>query len=359
MSVEPDTSEPRGASAPVRVRAARSRADARLSGAIADYFLADSDRLDDRTRAMIARLLNALIEGLAFDIRRHAARLLATRGAPALGEAVLKARGDIAQRLTRAGLLRDRALMDELIARVRQDLLGDALPSAVGGPDEASLLVRLIEGPDTIVAATASALLAAQSRRRSANIGGTVAPNELPAELHHRLVWWVAAALRSDDDGAVDHALAEAAQRSLGAHDEGERVEAVAMRLAAAIDAAPEELAMLLTDSLGDRQPALFAALLGHALGYDYDAVRALMIEPEGERLWLALRAVACGRETLARVALALSEADPRRDIEAFADALDDIAAVDPHVARMALGPLALHRDFREAIDSLARCETP
>ena len=348
-----------GANASRRVARARARADGRLSGAIQDYFLDDGDRLDDRTRAMLARLLDGVVEGLAFDIRRHAARLLAARGMASEGEAVLKARPDIARRLTRAGLLRDRALMDELIGRVRQDLIADALPAAAGGPDEASLLVRLADGADTVVAGAATALMAAEARRRTANANGVVVASGLPAELHHRLVWWVAAALREPGADVTDRALAEAAHRSLAAHDEGERVEAIAMRLAAAIDPSPEELPAMLTEALGDRQPALFVALLAYVLGCDFDAGREILIEPDGDRLWLALRASGCGRETLARVALALSEADPRRDIEAFADALDDIAAVPPDAARESLAPLALHRDFREAIDSLARSETP
>lgn len=79
------------------------------------------------------------------------------------------------------------------------------------------------------------------------------------------------------------------------------------------------------------------------------------MLEPEGDRLWLALRAAALGRPTIARIALALADADPRRDIDSFADDLDAIAAVPVEGARSALAPLTLHHDLRMAIDALAR----
>ena len=362
MSVEPDSASAprvqRTSSAAARAERARARADSRLSGAIADFFLPDGDRLDERTRLMLARVLNGIVAAIEADIRRHAARLLVGRGATDKAEAVLASGGAIADRLARAGLLRDRALIDELLARVRHDLIADALPTAVAGPDEASLIVRLAAVPDTIVAAAASALLAAESRRRSANVSGLAGGSELPAELHHRIVWWIAAGVREALGGVdrdTDRAIADAAQRSLAGHDEGERVDAVAMRLAVAVDARVDERAGLLVEAIGDRQLAFFVAVLACALGMGHDAARAIVIEPDGERLWLALRAIALDRPTIARIGLALADADPQRDLEAFADALDDIAAVDPGEAMAALAPLSLDRDFRAALAALAR----
>lgn len=366
MSVRPDplrddASEraPTGVSAAARAEKARLRAEARLAGTIADFFLDADSRLDDRTRLTLAHVLGGIVGAIEADIRRHAARLLAGTGGTARAEALLT-HGGVIERLTRAGLLRDEALMDELVARVRHDLIADALPVAIAGPDEASLLVRLAGVPDTVVASAANALLAAESRRRAANENGTVAGSELPADLHHRLVWWIAAAIREGvvDPGAEeDRAIADAALRALAAHDEGDRPEAVATRLAAAIDARPDELAALLVESLGDRRLALFVAVLARAIGLDFDQARALTLEPEGDRLWLALRAADLDRATVARIGLALSDADPRRDIEAFADALDDIAAVPVAEARAALAPLSLHRDFRAALGALTRSE--
>jgi hypothetical protein len=208
------------------------------------------------------------------------------------------------------------------------------------------LLIRLAAVPDRVVAGAAQALLVADSREEAV----------LPAELHHRLVWQVAAAIRPDpSDADTDRAIAEAATRSLAAHDEGDRPEAVATRLAAAIDARPDELAPLLLEALGDRRPGLFTAVLAQAVGIDAAQLRTVVLEPEGERLWLALRAAQLDRQTIARIALALADADPRRDIEGFADQLDRIAAVEPAEARLALAPETLDPAFRAAILALAR----
>lgn len=328
-----------------RAAHARARADARLLGAMDDVFLGDDARLDEQTRVTLAKLLDDTIRGIEIELRRQAARLLAARGATAAAEALLTEVG-AAERLTRAGLLRDEGLIETLIARVRHDRIVAALPVAVGVPDEASLLVRLSAVPDRVIATAARGLLVADSR------AGVI----LAAELQHRLVWWVAAAMRPlEADADADRAIAEAATRSLGAHDEGEGKDAIAMRLAAAIDARSDELAGLLLESLGDRRLSLFVAVLAHAIGLDFAQAEALVLEPEGDRLWLALRAVQLDRPTIARIALALSDADPRRDIEAFADELDRIAAIEPAQARLALAPETLGQDFRMAIRALAR----
>ena len=337
-------------------RAAR-RADVWLDAAISDLFLPDDARLDERTRLASAATLRATVAGIEADLRRDAARLLSDRGAVRKAEGLLASDVDVAARLDAAGLLRDRELMEELIGGVRADLLAQGLPVAVDQPDRPSLLVRLGEVPDGAVATAARGLLAAESRRATAGDPAAEAGRELPAELYHRVVWWVAAAIRegATPDADTDRAIAEAAQRSLAVHDEHDRAEAVAARLAAAIDPLPEEVPALLLEALGDRRLLLFLAVLARALDTDVETARGLVVEPGDERLWTALRAVGLGREAIARIAFSLADADPRRDIEALADQLDEIAAIDPDAARVALAPLSLPRSFRAAIRALGR----
>lgn len=336
-------------------RAARAglRAEADLRAAIDDLFLPDAARLDDRLRGTLTATLRALVATLEAGLRRHAARLLAARGDEARAEALLTTDSLVWARLTRAGVLRDPELMGELVARARQDLIADALPLAIGTPDAPSLIVRLAAAPDAVVARAANAVLAADGRRRSAQELGAPEAGDLPAELQHRLIWWVAAAIRDGDDAAIDPVLVEAAERQLAAHDEGDRPEAAAYRLAAAIDARPDERAALLVEALGDRRLGLFVALIAHGVPLPHEQARAIVLEPAGDRLWLALRALALGREAIARIALALADADPARDIEAVADQLDAIAAIAPDQARASLAPLALHRDYRAAIRAI------
>ena len=127
------------------------------------------------------------------------------------------------------------------------------------------------------------------------------------------------------------------------------------MRFAAAIDAQPAELPGLLVESLGDRRIVLFTALLAHAMGVGYAQAREIILDPEADRLWLAFRALDLTRDTIAKAGYALCEADPRRDLESFADTLDAIVSIAAAEARNALAPMKLHPDYRAAVLALGR----
>ncbi|MEO7169005.1 MAG: DUF2336 domain-containing protein [Sphingomonas sp.] len=349
-----------------RAAAADLCADERLAVAIDDLFLPAESRLDERSRSALGGTLAGLVSAVENAVRQHAARLLAARGEPVLAEALATGGPLVQDRLVSAGQLRDVELMRELVGRARQDVLAGALPvSAPEDPDRASLLARLIQNPDGVVAGAAMALLAAESRRHGDPEAMTTR-TDLPAELHHRLTWLTAAALREHfTDGAgdslavLDRALIDAALRSVSSHDEGDRLEAVAMRLAAALDARADELAPLLVETLADRRLSLFVALIAHALGLDYADAREIVLDPAADRLWLVLRALELDRESIARIGLALSEADPRRDLDSFAEGLDGIAATPSATARAALMPLLLHPDYRAALLALGRRARP
>ncbi|WP_294055939.1 DUF2336 domain-containing protein [Sphingomonas sp.] len=346
-----------------RAAAADSRAHAALKVAVDDFFLPEDRRLDERTRSALGVLLRGLVETVEAEVREHGARLLGARGEGGLATALAQGDASVMARLAGSGLLRDPELMAELIARVRQELIGNALPmSAPDDPERPSLINRFVQHPDRVVAASAMAVLFVESRRRGGPESGQLAQTELPSELHHRLVWWVAAALRErvadeaeDAVDALDRALSDAAQRSLTAYDEGDRLEAAAMRFAAAIDAQPGELPGLLVESLGDRRIVVFTALLAHAMGVSHALARDIVLDPEADRLWLACRALELSRDTIAKIGYALCEADPRRDLESFADALDAIASIAPGEARTALAPMKLHPDYRAAVIALGR----
>jgi hypothetical protein len=337
-----------------RAAAAARHADRRLAEAIDDFFLADDSRLDDRTRAALAATLTAMVAVVERDLRQRSVALL-TGADPALIQRI-ESGAPVLDRLAGSGLLRDFDLMRELIARTRQDLLVDLLPALP--PDEigsASLLARLAASADASVADAALTMMAAESRRRGLIDSYRLERTELPAELHHRMVWWVAAAIREQLGPSIaDRMIVEAALRALADHDEGNCLESAAMRLAATIDPQPAELATVLRHALGDRRVALVIALLGHALGVDYATTRQIVLDG-GEQLWLALRGAGLDRPTVARIGLSLCEADPRHDVEAFADQLEAIAAITPDEARGALAPLRLHPDFRAAMAELEK----
>lgn len=336
------------------VAQADGRLRARLDMEAAELALGDAHRIDARMRMLLDRQGRGAAIAIEATMRRHVLRLLADQMTAARVEALLRPVAAVPERLAAAGLLRDPELLAELSARSRQDLLAAALGVAPAGPDEPSLLVRLSLAPDAPVARAANALLAADSRRRDGFERGAFDGSDLPPAIYGRLTWWVAAAMRGAMyDAARDRALGEAASRCQGAHDEAERSDALAMRLAAAIDPRPAEIASLLVEAIGDRRPGFFAALLAHALGLPFDTARAILLEPEGERLWLCLRALKLDRAAIARIGLPLAEADPARDLDGFADLLDPLMALAPEEAHAALEPMTLDPRFQAAMRSL------
>lgn len=336
------------------------RADRRLAAAIADLHADATDRLTEREQLVLRHALTALCALVENDLRQFAARLLATRGAPEIALALTRGEPIVFAALHAAGLLGTTDFLRPVLARTAGALLAERLPVDAGhSPERASLLVRLSAHRDGVVAAAATAALAADARRRDA-IDGPAPRNDIAAEQQHRLVWWASAVLRSafapqaqDDRAAFDRALTEAAERALAVHDEGERAEAAAMRLVQLLAPPPGDRAALLIDALADRRVPLFVALIAQMLGLPYDGASALVLDPVGHRLWLALRSANLDRATIAQIGLALCEADPRRSVDGFADDLDTLMTVSPDAARAAIDALWLHPDLHAAMRAL------
>jgi hypothetical protein len=293
-------------------------------------------------------MLARLVDAIEADLRHYAGRAVAIAAIPQAG-------GSLAERLVRAGLLDDRELVAELVARARGEIIAGRLPAdPLDEPDRPSLLPRLANDPDRVVANAAAALMAAEARRRGA--GPDAGRDDLPAELHHRLVWWVAAALRPMGAlGVVDAALVDAARRVLAAHDEGARIEATAQRLAAALDPAGDTIGTMMMEALADRRLALVVALIAHGLAVEPALSRDIVLDPDADRLLLALRALNVPNEDMAAIGIALCDADRRRDPEALVASIDAVAAMPVEAAREALGGLRLPADYREATRALGQ----
>jgi hypothetical protein len=329
-----------------RAAATETRALALRRAVARDVAMPDEARLDDRTRTGIQALMQRLVAGIEHGILR----LLGSSADPALAGTL--------PLLRRAGLLADPDLVDELLARLRHDQLGEALAThAPLDPVRPSLISRFAEHPDAAVADAARELLLAESRRRSPEMGR----DGLHPDTHARIAWRVAAAMRTLAGNAADvhldqrlcdavHQLA-ADYRQLAAAD----LEAVAMRFAAALDPQRHEWPPLLVEALHDRRIVLFTALLAHAATLDYAAARALVLDPAPERLMLALHALGLPREARAQIGYALCEADPRRELERLADVLDALETLPQADAGAVLVGARLDGSYRAACATLAR----
>ncbi|PCD02976.1 hypothetical protein COC42_00615 [Sphingomonas spermidinifaciens] len=315
-------------------------------GAVRDLLIPDAARLDDRRRAALRTLLRAIVGTIGADIHEFALRRLRREdegAATALaGVAAPRILSQIEHRLARKG-----EVAADLIGRVTLDLIGAALPSGV------------VESVPPFAPAghaaerAASALRLAESRRRTPPDQPPYAI-DLPAESQAQFTWWIAAAIAeeaaapADSAAAIDRALADGAVQALSQADEGERLEAAAMRLAGLADRRGPALAEAMDHCLAERRIVLLAALIAHAAGAPYEAVRGLIVEPADPRLWLLLRSLDLPRESIARVGYSLSEADRRRDLERFADQLDIMMALPAVAVTKAIAALRLPQGYRD-----------
>ncbi|WP_375250699.1 DUF2336 domain-containing protein [Sphingomonas sp.] len=359
MSAEPLFTSPdyRAASLAIRVAMAERRADARLETVAADVALPERERLDDRTRTAVTRLVEVTVAAIEQDIAGHAARLLAAEGGDAVLRVLTVNAPSTLARLGAAGLLRDPDLIGEFLMQARVDLIDEALLANRAPGAMATLLARLTESADGVIRQRALAYLVADSRRR---LPGAPRRADLSTAAIHRLAWSIAAVLREQIgieavDGMIDRALVEATERSLAAIDDSEKLDTLATHLAIAIDARGDTLPILLLDALAEARMTLFIAIVAQAIAVDAEDVRALMLDVDSDRAWLLLRAAGLSRDQIAQIGWLLSEADAMRDSETLADAIDSVARIEPHHAMQAFVPLSLHPDYRRAIRGLSR----
>jgi uncharacterized protein (DUF2336 family) len=334
----------------------------RLSAVLIDLFLADEHRPTDRQRAIMARLLKQLVREVEADLR---ADLFATLGddAPvALTAALGTTRIEIAAPiLARAQVLRDPGLVALLLMRAEEHRIVSGLRrmSAVD-PDGAPRHATSIDSADPAGAELEMAVLIAESRRFDRAQDPTISGRDLPADIQHRLVWLVAAALREymigvhEMDGAVvDAAMTRAVAHSLATHDEGGGLDASAMRLARHREGMGTNTDAALYDALRAGRLALFVAMLAVRAGIDQHDAFAMVSHPGAERLAVLLRAIDVERDVAALILFDLAAVNGLQESR-LADQVDDFAALRVDEAAAAVRPWQIDAGYRAAIDDVA-----
>src|SRR6185295_13561861 len=280
----------------------------RFAVAATDLLLPDQARLTEWQRLTAAALLTRLVRGLEDELRfRLAARF---EGHAALHAALSSAHVPIALPiLERAQVLRDSELSNVLVRRVEEHRYWKAHAPGPGGDE---LLFTLVRDADEEIAAEAMELIVARSRRFDRFQEPAMGAVELPAELQHKLVWMVAAALRhyivqQHHVAAVDVAIEETASGLIAAYDEGDTLEARAVRLAGRLHAAGRLDGALLSRTLAEGMLPLFIAGIAMLCALDYAAAWEVLADPRGRGPAILLRAAGVEREPAAEILLLLN----------------------------------------------------
>jgi uncharacterized protein (DUF2336 family) len=324
----------RGDAARLLLAAARER----FAAAATDLLLPERARLSEWQRLTAASLLARLVRSIEDALRVPLAEHFADH--EEVSAALSSAHVPIALPiLERAQALGDPDLGVVLVRRVEEHRFWTAY--ARGSADD--LLFELVRDPDESLAAEAMALVVARSRRFDRFQEPVLGHVDLPAELQHKLVWLVAAALRhylTQQHGlrAVDAAIEGAAGAFVADYDEGAGLEAVAARLVRRLQVARRLDGPLLARMLGEGALPLFIAGAGALAGVDHFAAWEILSDPRGRGPALLLRAAELEREDAAAILLLLNtrgrlfsgaEGDAAAEQLELFDSLDVATAAD------------------------------
>ncbi|ODU20739.1 MAG: hypothetical protein ABS87_09460 [Sphingomonas sp. SCN 67-18] len=329
----------------------------RLSAVLTDLFLPDAHRPTDRQRSVMTLLLAGLARQVERALRDALAPMFDAEAAPELVAALDSARTEIAAPiLARARILRDRELVALLLARAEEYRIVSGLRRiAEAGLDR-------IDDAAAADAADAeeAALLNAESRRFDRFHEPVIDSRDLPAEVLHRLVWRVAAALRDYmvrvqriDPAMADGAAMAAANRLLSAHDEGEAIEAAAMRFARHLNGAGRADDAALVRALHLGRFALFVALMAVRAGIDHGAAFAMATDPGIGRLALLLRAIGVADDAATGILFEMAAINGLPE-DRLAERIEDCRAIAPDAAGEAIRPWRLDDGYRAAMAELA-----
>jgi uncharacterized protein (DUF2336 family) len=328
----PEWRERKSDAARLLLAAARER----FSVAATDLLLPEQSRLTEWQRLTAASLLSRLVRTIEDSLRSALADRF--HGYDALHAALSSAHVPIALPiLERAQVLRDPDLGTVLVRRVEEHRFWKS--NAATSSEE--FLLELIRDPDAAVAAEAMDMVVARSRRFDRFQEPVLGHAELPADLQHRLVWMIAAALRQyivqqHAVPAVDGPIEEAAARYIAGYDEGDTLEARAMRLVRHLHRDGRLDGATLSRILAEGNLPLFIAGAAARGALDYAAAWEILSDPRGRGPALLLRAGGIGRSDAAAILLTLNshgrlfsgaEGDATESQLALFDSIGDAAA--------------------------------
>ena len=326
--------------------APRSMTRDRLTTVRRDFFLDPAKRLTEQERALMSAMLHGLVGEIADDLRAAL-----PKGWAAANDGDNQKLFDL---LAAAGLLDDEQLIAHLLRRADEERIATLARSRTDRR-EARVLQGLISDENGAVAAAAMALVMGRGRRRDRMGQCLVTIDDLPQGAAERVVYAIAAALRSDmssvrGSAASDGALARASAEALNRRDPARGLDSLVSNLVGMFDSTGLMSDEFLLDAASEGEVTFVAHALARRAGIDADTAIDELVSGAMLRAMGLLRMAGASRQFAASLLATAGDfiglVDPGGAIEAF----DKMTAVEIEAIRA-----WLHADarYRKAANTL------
>ncbi|AHB10539.1 DUF2336 domain-containing protein [Zymomonas mobilis] len=253
-------------------------------------------------------------------------------------------------------LLRDQTFVAMLIRRMRTSFLQKNCHKKQyhKSPKNSDIIDSLIGQMDADIALSAMVLLIAESRQISHLNNPILSRTDLSAELQYKLLWWVAACLRSClleaqlSEEQVDQALSKAVRQALTQYDEGSTLEARALKLARHLHKYRKLSDEFILQSAMDGHTALMVAALAIRSGVNHHYIWDIVLNEDESPLLLLLKAIGMPRQMAASLAFQLT--GHSLDNHQIAEKVKAFEALSQSDADKALALWRLDECYRESI---------
>lgn len=349
-----------------------------LASSMVDFFIDPADRLTDQQRALMNEVLSKLVVNVEMDVRRNLADALVTSGTdlPDLIRVLANDEIEVARPLLeKSDLLHDLDLIEIVKLRTEEHRMAIALRAHVSQPVADALVERsgpdvietLIRNEDALLSRRAMEFLVAESRRFDQFQEPLLSRADMPADLAHRMYWWVSAALRrrilaeyTIDEQLLDRSMERAARMAVAEHADGQSAQARALKLTRRMAEQGELTDAFLVAALRQQRINVYVAGLAERAEISYRMAWQIVTDRGYESYVVLARAIDMGREALTSTILLLAEArasvGPQRP-DVVQNILNLYARMDYENCRRVLRLWQRNIDYQSAIESLERAK--
>lgn len=342
---------------------------------ITELFLKDEERMSQQEHALVIGILSKLLSEIETTIRQNLAEELADLEDVPHGLITLLANDeiDVARPiLFKSHLLAEPDLIEiiqnrskeHLLAIAERDDLNTTLSDLLISHGDEDVISHLIENGDAKISRKSMEYLVEESRRIDRFQEPLVARHDIPADLAHKMFWWVSAALRRhilehfEIDELELHEKIVAATKTEYRYDVAAK-SSNADKLIAELVKRKELNEKFLVQALRGRQIRLFVIGLAELSGLDYLKISRFIYDPNAEALLVVLKALEFSRSSFSSVYLLtrnishdekVKNTTKPEEVEIIMKIYDKLSAKS---AKMTLRFWQLERDYLEAIEKL------